>query len=207
MKKVLFVGLIGLGLLTSCTSENSQEPKESVPAPFCIYSYDENSSEFEWEAYKTENKVAVAGGFNVISVESDSSEDPIQMIQSIKFEMEASSVESNDETRNNNIKDYFFKTINTAKIVGHFVSIDENGKAKIAVTMNGIEFEFEGDYQYENDLFSFKTVVDMASWNALSGIEALNEQCHDLHMGADGNSKLWSEIALRFKTRIKKECK
>jgi len=105
------------------------------------------------------------------------------------------------------LRTYFFKTINTAKIVGHFVSIDENGKAKIAVTMNDIEFEFEGDYQYENDLFSFKTVVDMTSWNAMSGIEALNEQCHDLHMGTDGNSKLWSEIALRFKTRIKKECK
>lgn len=205
MKKIFFSGLVGLSLFASCGSDATEAKEEKKE--FCIYSYNNNSSEFEWEAYKTGGKIPVKGGFNLISVYSEASENAFEMLESITFEMETASVESNDETRNVNIAKYFFETINTEKIEGHFVSVREDGKATIAVAMNGIEFEFDGDYQYNDDLFTFNAIVDVSSWNALPGIEALNEQCHELHMGEDGDSKLWSEVALRFSTRISKECK
>ena len=61
--------------------------------------------------------------------------------------------------------------------------------------MNGIDYDVVGDYTLEDKLFSWESTIDVISWNALSGIDALNEECKDLHTGADGESKLWSEVA------------
>lgn len=72
--------------------------------------------------------------------------------------------------------------------------------------MNDISIDVEGDYTFESNTFTFDSMVDVASWNGLPGITALNTVCEDLHTGEDGVSKLWSEVQLSFSTTLKSDC-
>lgn len=209
MKKIIYItSIFGLGLtFTACKGDTTTENQTSdEPQKACFYSYNEGATTFEWTAFKTTDKVGVKGGFNVITVESESLEDPKAVLESITFAMKTSSVETNDESRNGKVAKFFFETINTPTIEGKVKSIGDNGKAVISVKMNGVEVDVEGDYTLEGGDFSFTSTIDVSSWNAMEGITALNAECNDLHKGKDGVSKLWSEVALSFTTSLSSDC-
>ena len=193
--------------MTSCKSD-ADDAQEEVNAPeVCVYSYDDASTAFEWTAYKTTEKKGVPGTFNEIEVTSESGNDPKKVVESISFCMNTASVETQNEARNGKVAKHFFETINTETIDGSIKSLNEDGKATIEVTMNGVSVDVEGDYTLENNVFSFETSIDVSAWNALAGIEALNEVCSELHTGEDGVSKLWSEVKLTLTTTLKSDCK
>ena len=209
MKKIISItSIIALGLaFTACKGETEAEgPTSNETEASCFYSYNEGATNFEWTAFKTTDKVGVKGGFNEITVESESFEDPKKVLESITFSMKTSSVETNDESRNGKVAKFFFETINTPTIEGKVKSIGDNGKATISVTMNGVEVGIKGDYTLTGSDFSFTSSIDVSSWNAMEGITALNAECNDLHKGNDGVSKLWSEVALSFTTSLSSDC-
>lgn len=72
--------------------------------------------------------------------------------------------------------------------------------------MNNIAQEVKGQYTFVDDKFEFSATIDVANWNANSGITALNKICKDLHTGPDGVSKLWSEVDLKFSTTLASDC-
>ncbi len=210
MKKAIFVaaGMSILFSFSSCKGDAAEVDNavEENVVPACFYSYNEGSTNFQWTAFKTTAKVAVVGGFNEIEVTSESSDDAMAVLNSMAFKMNTASVETNNEERNLKIATNFFETINTSEIIGNVVSIDENGKCVININMNGMSIDVEGDYTFEDNKFTFDTMIDVASWNAITGIDALNEICKDLHTGEDGISKLWSEVQLSFSTTLKSDC-
>jgi polyisoprenoid-binding protein YceI len=199
--------VLALGM-TSCGDTEEVDPAEGGgEKEICVYSYSEGTTDFEWTSYKTNAKKPVAGTFNEITVESESSDDPMKVIKSLSFKMNTASVETNDEGRNAKVAEFFFGTINTPEITGKVASINEDaGKASISVMMNGISFDVEGDYTFEDGKFSWSSTIDVSSWNGMPGIEALNTECKDLHTGDDGVSKLWSEVALSFSTTLSSDC-
>lgn len=207
MKKIRSIAsVIAIGLvMTACKgeAETKAEPKEKAG---CFYSYNEGATTFEWTAFKTNDKLGVKGGFNEITVESEASDDPIAVLESITFSMKTSSVETNDESRNGKVAKFFFETIKTPSITGKIKSIGKDGKATISVKMNGMDVDVKGDYTLNGGDFSFTSTIDVSSWNALGGITALNKECNDLHKGKDGISKLWSEVALSFTTSLSSDC-
>lgn len=209
MKKIISIAsFFALGIVfTACKgdTETAVEPDESAKGA-CFYSYNEGATTFEWTAFKTNDKVGVKGGFNEITVESEGSDDPIAVLESITFSMKTSSVETNDEGRNGKVAKFFFETINTPTIEGRIKSIGKDGKAIISVTMNGMNADVKGDYTLNDGDFSFTSTIDVSLWNALEGIKALNTECNDLHKGKDGVSKLWSEVALSFTTSLSSDC-
>jgi polyisoprenoid-binding protein YceI len=209
MKKTLFL-FASMSILlgfTSCKGDSAEETvSEENTAPACFYSYNEGSTNFQWTAFKTTAKVGVSGGFNEIEVTSEDSDDPMAVLKSMEFKMNTASVETNNEDRNGKVAKHFFETINTAEITGNVVAINEDGKCIIKVTMNDISVDVEGDYTFENNTFTFDSMVDVAAWNGIAGITALNTVCEDLHTGEDGVSKLWSEVQLSFSTTLKSDC-
>ena len=209
MKKIISIAsFFALGIVfTACKgdTETAVEPDESAKGA-CFYSYNEGATTFEWTAFKTNDKVGVKGGFNEITVESEGSDDPIAVLESITFSMKTSSVETNDEGRNGKVAKFFFETINTPTIEGRIKSIGKDGKAIISVTMNGMNADVKGDYTLNDGDFSFTSTIDVSLWNAHEGIKALNTECNDLHKGKDGVSKLWSEVALSFTTSLSSDC-
>ncbi len=190
---------------TSCSGDAESSEKEEVTQS-CFYSYNESSTELTWTAYKTSDKVPVGGGFNEITVSSDKAETPKDVLESIEFTIETSSVETNNEERNGKVAEHFFGTINTPQITGSIKELKENGKAVVEISMNGISFDVEGDYSLNESDFSLESIIDVSNWNAIIGIDALNEVCKDLHTGNDGVSKLWSEVAIKLTTTLSSDC-
>tara|TARA_B110000305_G_scaffold56384_1_gene62284 strand:+ start:1378 stop:2034 length:657 start_codon:yes stop_codon:yes gene_type:complete len=208
MKKnnFLFASIILAAIISACSSNPEVNPKEETEAQVCMFNYDEGTTEFEFTAYKTNAKKGVTGGFNEIEVTFDASNDVKETLESIKFSINTMSVETNDEGRNEKIAKHFFKTINTEVIEGSIKSLGDDGTATIEVSMNGISIDVEGEYTLNGQAFKFESVIDVASWNGMPGIEALNSECDELHKGEDGVSKLWSEVKLSLKTKLKKNC-
>lgn len=208
MKKgiIYSLAIAGTMVFASCGGE-VEEVMDDKPLEICFYTYDNATTEFAWTAYKTTEKVAVGGTFNVIDITSDSSsDDAAALIESMKFSIETASVNSANEERDGKIADLFFGTLNTASIDGRVKMLKDNGKAVIEISMNSVKADIEGDYTLVDGKFTFNTSVEMSIWNAMNGIETLNEACNDLHTGEDGVSKLWSEVALSFSTQLTSDC-
>lgn len=197
--------LVASVILGACSSG---EEKTEDTASSCTYSYDEESSVLEWTAFKFSEKAPVKGTFNQMKIDALSgAETPKEMIESMSFSIETGTVETQNEERNGKIAKYYFETTNTPKITGKVKSLSDNGKATVEITMNGKPVDVLGTYTLEGETFAFAATIDVAKWDALEGINTLNEICKDLHTGADGKSKLWSEVDLSFSTTLKKECK
>ncbi|TNE55591.1 MAG: YceI family protein [Bacteroidetes bacterium] len=209
MKTKLFVALlIGLGTV-ACSGGEHDEPEnnqEQEQEEVCSYSYDQANTKFEWTAYKTSDKVGVKGSFQDIEVESEANEDAKKVIESLHFKMTTAKVSSGNEDRDMKISKHFFETINTPTISGQVKSVNDDGTAVISVTMNGVTKDVQGTYEMHANDFAFTASIDVSDWNAIPGIEALNKICKDLHTGADGVSKLWSEVGLSFSTSLISDC-
>lgn len=206
MKKATFLlsAIATSVLLASCGGD----PEENTAAEeaTCTYSYNEGMTSLDWTAYKTSAKVPVEGSFNSFEISAESGSDPKKVAESMSFTINTTSVETNNPERNVKIAEHFFKTINTEVITGEVKTLKDDGTAIVAITMNSVTFDVKGKYTLEDRDFSFTASIDVASWNGLSGIEALNTVCKELHTGEDGVSKLWSEVAISFSTKLKSDC-
>lgn len=195
--------------LTGCQGKSDTEQTEETTnkESSCVYSYNAEQSVLEWTAFKFTEKTPVKGTFNEINIEGmENSTDPKKMIESLKFSIPTASVETQNEDRNGKIAKLFFGTIATETISGEVKSLSDNGKAVIQIEMNKIKKEVMGDYTLEGGKFTFNATIDVLNWNAGSGITTLNTACKDLHTGADGKSKLWSEVDLSFSTELLSDC-
>lgn len=207
MKRTIYF-LSALMMTTVMYSCGGDQPEEgTVAEETCTYSYNEGTTTLGWTAFKTSAKVPVEGSFNEFEISAESGEDAKSVAESMSFVINTASVETNNPDRNAKITEHFFKTIKTSEIKGSVKSLKDNGEAVVAITMNGVTFDVKGTYTLEDTDFSFKATIDVAAWNGLPGIEALNTVCKDLHTGEDGVSKLWSEVAISFSTKFKSECK
>jgi polyisoprenoid-binding protein YceI len=162
----------------------------------------------EWTAFKFTERKGVTGTFRKINIDGmASSEDPKTLIESLSISIPTSSVETENPERNGKISKQFFGTIATENITGEVKSLGKDGKAVIALKMNGMSKDVTGDYTLNAGIFVFKAAIDVVDWNAGNGIAALNAICKEVHTGTDGVSKLWSEVDLSFTTVLKKTCK
>jgi hypothetical protein len=212
MKKIYLFGIGISMLLASCGSgEETQELTNDQTVENCIYTYNPALTKLDWTAYKFLRKAGVGGTFTTINVEGDKSGgNPKSIIESLSFSIPVNSVETNDPGRNKKIDSLFFgKLNNTSLLSGEVVSLGDNGKAILLVTMNDISNEVEGDYTLEDNIFTFNTEINVELWNAQSGIKSLNEACKDLHTdveNGDTESKLWSDVTISFSTELTKKC-
>jgi hypothetical protein len=197
----------GATLLSACKGEPEKELTKQEEVNQCFYSYNSGSSVLEWTAFKFTEKAPVKGTFNKIEIKGlETSDDPKKLIESLSFDIATESVETQNPERNGKIANLFFGTIATSTITGKVKSLSGNGKATIEIKMNGVPQDVVGEYTLENTKFSFHAVIDVLKWNAAKGIETLNTACKDLHTGADGKSKLWSEVELSFTTELSSDC-
>jgi len=197
----LFIGLSSCGGDKTATEDATQQEKN------CFYSYNSGSTVLEWTAFKFTEKTGVNGTFNKITIEGmEKSDDPKKMIESLTFSIETASVETQNEERNGKIVKLFFGSIATPMITGKVKSLSDNGKATIEIEMNKMKKDVVGQYTLEDGIFDFSATIDVLNWNAGNGITTLNTVCKELHTGADGKSKLWSEVDLSFTTELMSDC-
>jgi hypothetical protein len=64
--------------------------------------------------------------------------------------------------------------------------------------MNGITQKVPFTYTIIGKSFNMKATMNVTNWNASDALSSLNKVCIDLHRGADGVSKTWSEVGLNI---------
>jgi polyisoprenoid-binding protein YceI len=191
---------------TTDSSEITKKVKEK-----CTYTYLDTATTVAWFAFKFTEKTEVGGKFDRFEVLSQKeANSPKEILSVLEFKIATNSVNTTNPDRDKKIVASFFGTLSkTDQITGKVVSMDgddESGTATLKLGMNEIEKEIKLDYKITENKISLSGKIDVADWKAMSGIEALNKICYDLHKGKDGVSKLWSEVRLDISSELTKNC-
>lgn len=203
MKKISLISFLLVAIIfnfSACKSDAKKEAsKTEVKKSNAAYIVANAKNEINFTAYKTTEKIPVAGQFKKINVLSGGEGNSVkEAINNTEFSIPVSSLFTKDSSRDFKIKKFFFGIMNNTKLLSGklIINDDTNGTAKI--TMNGETKEVSFTYTIVDKTFNMKAIIDINNWNASAALMSLNKACLDLHKGADGVSKTWSEVALNI---------
>jgi polyisoprenoid-binding protein YceI len=197
----LQLGIIAVCIgLVSCGEEKVQEIKTGSDE--VRYQIDAESISLDFIAYKTTEKKGVKGEFGKVNVTaSELSDVKEKAINNVSFSVPVSSLFTNDKSRDWKLINLFFGVMdNTEFLSGTFHSHDtnmEDGKGVMDLTMNGKTHDLPYNYTLKGDSMFISTTLDLIAWNAQEALDSLSVACYDLHKGADGISKTWSEVDIK----------
>jgi hypothetical protein len=212
MKKITFACL-SLLLITgiSCKDakkgqeENAVELEAASSEKFSIV---QDATKVSFTAYKTTEKLPVGGKFTKINItNSKEGSTAMEALNGTTFSIPVSSLFTNDATgtRDPKILEFFFGVMDNTELISGVFKVSGGDKCSIDVTLNGktanipLEHEISGDNSH-----SFKGVMNLENWDALSAVESINKACEALHTGKDGVSKTWSDVAVHADVLLQK---
>jgi len=197
MKNIVYLLFLSLGIVACKSNKKEKITDEVNEINSAMFSVEKANNTVEWTAYKTTDKVAVKGTFKKIEVTANGSGESVkEAIQNMGFSIPVSSIFSGDDSRDFKLRKFFFAAMDqTVNLTGK-LSIQTDSTGVASISMNGQSKDVDFKYSIKDKVFSMNTVIDVLDWNAAAAIESLNEACKDLHKGADGVSKTWSEVNL-----------
>lgn len=197
MKKIaVFAFAIAL-LATSCKKEEKTEtPVEETTPEVIGLKIVSDSTKVNWTAYKTTDKVAVGGSFTQIELKNNKEgETPEAVLEGASFSIPVSSVFTNNPERDEKLKQFFFSALKDTELIGGVINF-KDGKTILTLTLNGVTKSIDVTSAFENKKFTVEGVINLEDFGAQAAVESINKACFDLHKGADGVSKTWSEVAI-----------
>ncbi|HLP57030.1 MAG TPA: YceI family protein [Fluviicola sp.] len=204
---IITLALSTLLIMAACSQAEIEKTEETAPEKTCTYTYDHQSSVMEWTAFKFIDRTEVKGTFTrIIIKDGGAMNDPKRLIQSLSFSIPISTIETQNPERDAKIAKYFFGTAGIETIQGTMKELKDNGTAMLEITINDITKNVTGMYTLEDGDFTLNATIDIADWNLLTGLEALDRACSAQHKDPGGASKLWSDVDLLFKTTLHAEC-
>jgi len=207
MKKKLIILIFGTVLLISCNSNETNTEQLAEEVKPCLYNYDAASTSVKWTAFKFTEKTAVGGIFEKVNVLiSAPAEDLFNTLTGASFTIPIETINSANEERDGKIKTHFFGAMASTDVISGIIKSINETSANIELTMNGISKDYEGNVSVNGEKIGFNATIDLNDFEASHAIDSLNVVCNDLHKGADGISKLWSEIYINVETTLVKEC-
>ena len=199
------------GVLFACSGETktdntTQEKDTEKVANNCTYTYNAESAAVLWEAYKFTNKAAVVGKLEEFTItNTKQSASAIDVFKGASIEINTSSVNSKDITRDKKLVGIFFAALNTPKIVGEIKNITQN-TALCSFTLNGITKDVQMNVAQVDVALELSGEIDLGDFNGGEAVKTLNAACNDLHTGSDGVSKLWPTVSISFVADLDKAC-
>jgi polyisoprenoid-binding protein YceI len=205
-------------VLAGCAGESKKEEvvvaPESPKMEECNYSYDPATAKLEmvWVSYKYTDKTGVKGSFDEIEISGfGSGSEPSSVLLGSKMKINTASTNSGDAIRDPKIKSVFFGGMEDGlEILAEITECSGNGtegKLSADITMNKATVETPGTYAMRDGHIELRFKLDVASWSAMPALDALNEECEDLHKGADGKSILWPNVDVFVTAEFTKDCK
>lgn len=204
MSKYFAVAILSLGLLASCgeSSESKSDNKKSKKNT--EWTFNPSNTKVQWTAFKTTSRVGVKGAFEQFTVDYNKEYKSVEeLLSSVKFSIPIASLNTGNPGRDQLIKAFFFGTMtNTDTIHGSFTMADHD-VLTLKLKLNDMEHIQSANYTSRNDSVFVNCNLEMSHWNALNAVEALNEKCFDVHKGADGVSKTWSDVDVLISAKLK----
>jgi hypothetical protein len=207
MKKtiiILFLVIATAFNFTACKSdakkeENKTEEIETTKKSSLPFAVVNAKNEINFTAYKTTEKLGVGGQFNKVDVLSGGEGNNVkEAINNTEFSIPVSSLFTKDTSRDYKIKKFFFGMMDNTKLLSGKLMLTDDANGIAEIKMNGISQNVPFTYTIVDKAFNMKAVIDINNWNASAALASLNTVCLDLHRGADGVSKTWSEVALNI---------
>lgn len=207
MKRVIVLSLLLVVSFnfSSCKSERSSEKlvksKVEVKKSKSKFSIENADNEINFIAYKTTDKVPVGGQFKKVDITQGGEGNSIkEAIHNAEFSIPVSSLFTQNASRDYKIKKFFFGFMDKTKLLSGKLVLENDSIGYANIKMNGITEKVSFLYRIKANTFSMNATMDVANWNALDAINSINTVCKELHKGADGVSKTWSEVALNIKS-------
>lgn len=190
--------------LISCKSEvkkesNKVEKVEEVKKSRAAFAVMNAKNEINFTAYKTTEKIPVGGQFKTIEVISGGEGNSVKdAIQNTEFSIPVSSLFTKDSSRDYKIKKFFFGVMSNTNLLSGKISLTDDTSGVAKITMNSETKNVPFTYSIKDKTFTMKATININDWNASAALASLNKVCEELHKGADGVSKTWSEVALNI---------
>jgi hypothetical protein len=192
MKKIAVLALATL-FLVSCKKEEKTVDIVAEPTGLQIIS---DSTQVNWTAYKTTDKVGVNGKFTEIELKNTKTGDtPEAVLEGSSFSIPVSSLFTNDSDRDSKLKQFFFGVLKNTEMIGGTFNF-RDGKCFMTLTLNDVTKQLEVNHVFANNKFTVNHTLNLEDFGALGAVESINKVCYDLHKGPDGVSKTWSEVAI-----------
>ncbi len=204
MNLIKKVSILILGLLLSVSVIScKKEVEKKVSAK---YSIESQTITVNWTGYKTTDKVAVKGVFQEIvinNVKNDTT--AVGALNGTNFDIPVSSLFSKDATRDSKLKEFFFGVMDATVSLTGTLNINADGTGNVDLKMNGVQHKIPITYTSSGQLIELEGTLNLEDFKAESALASINEACFDLHKGADGVSKTWSDVGISAAVYLKKE--
>ena len=161
-----------------------------------------------WTAFKFTEKTGVSGVFSSVRITPGKAWDaPWKALDGVGFALDTTSIDSENPERDAKIRAHFFGTMTDPELISGVVKAHSEGRATARITMNGATHPVRLDVSRMNDQLTLRGTIDVSLWGGAAALQALNAVCEDLHRGADGVSKLWSEVEVVATVPVEQTCK
>lgn len=200
IKFISFLILTSVFCFSACKTEVKKETiKEEVKKSTAAFSIENASNDINFIAYKTTDKVGVNGWFKKVNVISGGEGNSVsEAINNTEFSIPVSSLYTKDSSRDFKIKKSFFGIMSNTKLLSGKLMLTDDASGIAKITMNGETNDVPFSYTIVDKVFNMKATMDINNWNAGAALASLNKICEELHKGADGVSKTWSEVTLNI---------
>jgi len=192
-KTALLVIIIALAFnLDSCKKKPAKKE-----APVKEYTIDASKTEINWTAFKTTAKAPVKGKFTQLDIKKSVSGTTVsKALNGIEFSIPVSSIFSNNPDRDTKLKTLFFGVMKNATLLSGTIHVENETTGFVDFSMNGVIEKLPFTYTVNGTNVAIKAVMNTDTWQAQAAIASLNKACFELHKGADGVSKTWSDVAI-----------
>lgn len=207
-----FASLLLLPLLIwSCTnSENNSSAswfEETEISENKEYAIDDFELSIGWTAYKFTDRVGVSGTFEDYILNKENLSGSVEdILNKLQLSIPTESIATENAIRDFKIRTYFFQVFNTASITATVTNAKE-GEGNVKLRMNNISRNTPFTYSHENDTILLFTHLNLKKWKGEEALAELNKECYELHIGADGISKLWPNVDVVVKIPVNKSSK
>lgn len=208
--------IAGMAVLMAACGDSTPKTEtvveeEPVFEEGCAYQLNLKESEIKWTAFKFTEKVGVSGKFDSFYIVTTTDNIGIaQFMKDARFEAKIGSINTGDPSRDEKIIKHFFGSMeNTPTLFGGVLEANgdnQSGTVKVFIRMNNMELPIDMTYSREGDMLVIKGEMDVDRWNAQASIKKLNDECKDLHTGADGISFLSNIVELELRAPLIKTC-
>lgn len=184
-------------------------------ASTCTYTPDPASLEVHWTGFKTTQKVAVPGQFLKVKnmKELEASYPNLKaLLRKFIVQVDITSANTGNPPRDATLKEKFFSVLSGNRIsTAYLTSIKETsqntGTASMVLRFNKKVKKIPVTYTFADGKLNLKGNFDILSFSAYKALNSLNQACLELHKGADGVSKTWSEVEFMASGKVIETCK
>lgn len=167
----------------------------------CNYKINSNDIKLVWTAFKTPLKKGVPGTFDDYGIQKEFSGKSLKdLLTSVKFNINTSSVNTNNKSRDAKIAKFFFGNMAGDKISGKFISYSKK-VLTVELSMNGVTKEVPMSVTIDKENFEAKGFIDVLDFSLAKSLAGINRACLELHQG-----KTWSDVVLELSAKLLKSC-